>query len=168
MTLVLDDENSLQSSLGFDPYEQVLALAKKVLKDEGFYEDVWLSLSLVDEDEIKAINKEARGIDKVTDVLSFPMISYSNGTGREHADKMSMDVDPESGELIFGDIVLCVPKVLYQADEYGHSIKREFSFLIVHSLLHLCGYDHIDEDERMVMEDKQEKILEELGITRKE
>ena len=75
-------------------------------------------------------------------------------------------ISPESGEIILGDIVLCKEKVLAQAEEYGHSVRREYSFLIAHSMLHLMGYDHIDDNERQIMEKKQEEILESVNITR--
>ena len=74
--------------------------------------------------------------------------------------------DPDSGELLLGDIVICYDRVIAQAEEYGHSVKREFSFLIVHSLLHLFGYDHIDDNDRIIMENTQRDILDILNITR--
>ena len=81
-------------------------------------------------------------------------------------DAQADSFDPESGELLLGDIILSVDKILGQAENYGHSTKREFAFLVAHSMLHLCGYDHINKEEAEVMEEKQEKILSALGITR--
>ena len=76
--------------------------------------------------------------------------------------------EPESGELLLGDIIISAPKVIEQAEKYGHSIRREFAFLIAHSMLHLCGYDHMEENEARIMEQKQEQVLEKLGITRED
>ena len=109
-----------------------------------------VSVSVVDEDEIKALNREFRGIDKITDVLSFPI----------------GDENPETGEEVLGDIVLCAGKIIAQAKEYGHTRKRELAFLTCHSMLHLLGYDHIEEDERQEMEELQRKILDKIGYTR--
>ena len=109
-----------------------------------------VSVSIVDEDEIKAYNDEFRGINKVTDVLSFPI----------------GDVNPETGEEVLGDIVLCAQRVIDQAQEYGHTRKRELAFLTCHSMLHLLGYDHMEEEERLEMEDLQKKILDKLGYKR--
>lgn len=115
-----------------------------------FKKEAEVSVSVVDENEIKALNKEFRNINKVTDVLSFPI----------------GDKNPETGEIVLGDIVLCAQKVIDQAREYGHTRKRELAFLTCHSMLHLLGYDHIEEDERLEMEELQKKILETLGYMR--
>ena len=102
------------------------------------------------------MNLEHRGIDRATDVLSFPMLEFDHPGDFSIIDEETADVfDPESGELMLGDIVISVDKVLEQAQEYGHSPKREYAFLIAHSMLHLCGYDHMDDEERKVMEEKQ-------------
>ena len=115
------------------------------------------------------MNREHRGIDRPTDVLSFPNVDYetpADFSGIE--DSIEDYFDPESGELCLGDIVISVDKVLEQAKEYGHSPKREYAFLIAHSMLHLLGYDHMEPEEAAVMEHKQEEILNRLGITRNE
>lgn len=125
-----------------------------------------VNVTIVDNEKIHSINKEFRGIDKETDVLSFPMIDYT-GPGdfsgfEDYDDYFNLD----TGELILGDIVISYDKVLYQAEEFNHSIKRELAFLVAHSILHLFGYDHMEEDERVEMERKQNDILVNLGITR--
>ncbi|MBQ0146698.1 MAG: rRNA maturation RNase YbeY [Lachnospiraceae bacterium] len=109
-----------------------------------------VSVTVVDEQEIKALNNEFRGINKVTDVLSFPI----------------GDRNPETGETVLGDIVLCAEKIISQAQEYGHTRKRELAFLTCHSMLHLLGYDHIEDEERQEMEELQRRILDKIGYTR--
>lgn len=129
--------------------------------------EVELSVILTDNKEIKSINKEFRNIDKPTDVLSFPMVNYDSPSDfsklEDNADEY---FNPETGELLLGDIVVSLEKVIQQSLDYGHSQERELGFLIAHSMLHLFGYDHIDDDERVVMEKKQEEILESLGYHR--
>ena len=115
-----------------------------------FKKQAEVSVSIVDAKEIQKLNREFRGINKVTDVLSFPM----------------EDVNPETKEVVLGDIVLCADKIISQAREYGHTRKRELAFLTCHSMLHLLGYDHMTDEEREEMENLQRKILERLGYTR--
>ena len=109
-----------------------------------------VSVSVVDGEQIKELNRDFRNIDRVTDVLSFPI----------------GDKNPETGEIVLGDIVLCAEKVISQAQEFGHTRKRELAFLTCHSMLHLLGYDHIEDDDRIEMENLQRKILEKIGYTR--
>ena len=111
-----------------------------------------LGVIFVNLEEIQRINKEYRGIDKVTDVISFAL--------EDRKDNINMDMH------ILGDIYICIPKMIEQANSYGHSIKRELSFLTVHGLLHLLGYDHMEEEERIDMEAKQEAILSRLELYR--
>ncbi|GAB6169646.1 rRNA maturation RNase YbeY [Clostridium carnis] len=127
-----------------------------------------ISLLFVDNDEIKEINKETRGIDKETDVLSFPMLDFEEGKvfkdtylGYEF-DETYMDGD----ELVLGDMVLSLEKALEQSKEYNHSYEREVSYLVVHSILHLLGYDHMEEDEKKIMRKREEEILNKLDIRR--
>ena len=116
---------------------------------------------------IHAINKEFREIDRPTDVLSFPMLSYENaGDFSKLEDDYDDNFNPDTGEIMLGDIVISVDKVLEQAESYGHTTKREYAFLIVHSMLHLFGYDHMTPEEAAVMEAKQKQILDEMNITR--
>lgn len=117
--------------------------------------------------DIRIMNKENRNIDSATDVLSFPMIEFEQPCDYSCLNENDYSqFDPESGMLMLGDIVIAYDRVISQAREYGHSVKRELSFLIVHSILHLFGYDHITDEERTTMEDKQRMILDSLGITR--
>jgi probable rRNA maturation factor len=126
-----------------------------------------VNLTLVDNDTIHAINREHRQIDRPTDVLSFPMIAYDKPADFSHVeDCVEENFNPETGELLLGDIVISVEKVKEQALEYGHSEKREYAFLILHSMLHLFGYDHETEEERLEMEQRQKQILAGLGIQR--
>ena len=115
-----------------------------------FKKEAEVSVSVVDGEQIKELNRDFRNIDRVTDVLSFPI----------------GDKNPETGEIVLGDIVLCAEKVISQAQEFGHTRKRELAFLTCHSMLHLLGYDHIEEDDRIEMENLQRKILEKIGYKR--
>lgn len=142
------------------PPEDIEALIERctraALEEEGITEDAQVSVTLVDNDTIRELNNEHRGIDRATDVLSFPL-----------GDDDSFDTDPETGAILLGDIVISLERAEEQAKEYGHSFYREVAFLITHSLFHLLGYDHVNgEDEEKLMFGKQEKVLEKLGITR--
>ena len=123
--------------------------------------DCDIAVTFTDNEGIREINNNYRGIDSETDVLSFPMLEYE----KPGAIFASPD-DFEDGKLVLGDIVVSVPKAQAQAQEYGHSEEREFAFLAAHSTLHLLGYDHMTEAEETVMFDKQEKALAAIGLTR--
>lgn len=147
------------------------ALAEKVvgfaLEHEAFPYEAEVNLTLTDNPGIHTINKEYRNIDRPTDVLSFPMLSYATpGDFSFLEEENDDDFNPDTGEAILGDIIISVDKVKEQAESFGHSEEREFAFLIVHSMLHLFGYDHMEPDEAAVMEAKQRQILEEMNITR--
>ncbi len=160
-------ENETEISFGFDIEKVAQAVMEEALRLENCPYEAQVNLLVTDDQGICGFNRQFRQIDAPTDVLSFPMISF----GREAdfsvvEDAQADSFDPESGELLLGDIILSVDKILGQAENYGHSTKREFAFLVAHSMLHLCGYDHINKEEAEVMEEKQEKILSALGITR--
>ena len=125
-----------------------------------------INIVLTNNEEIHEVNKEYRQIDRPTDVLSFPMISYE--TPGDFSDVSEDDTlfHPETGELLLGDIMISVDKLYSQAQEYGHSIERELGFLVAHSMLHLFGYDHMEEEERMVMEEKQKEIMNVVELYR--
>lgn len=126
-----------------------------------------VNVIITDNEEIHQINKEYRGIDRPTDVLSFPMVEYKIPGDFSRAEEENSDIfNPETGELILGDIMISVERVKEQAMEYGHSELRELAFLIAHSMLHLFGYDHIEEGERRLMEDAQQEIMNGLNISR--
>ena len=125
-----------------------------------------VNLMLVGNEEIHRINLEQRGIDRPTDVLSFPMIEYENPGCFDGREEDPAAFHPDTGELMLGDIVISLDKAKEQAKAYGHSLEREYAFLIAHSMLHLFGYDHMEDEERAVMEEKQEEILQFVHYTR--
>lgn len=134
---------------------------------QGFVKtDVCLAVefSFVDEEEIRRLNRELRGLDKVTDVLSFPALDGIKGKeirGEEHP----FEID-EEGNLLLGSIAVCCQRAKEQAEEYGHSYERELHYLLVHGIMHCLGYDHITDGERAEMREKEELILGKLGIPR--
>ncbi len=138
---------------------------QEALSYEGVQVPVELSVSIVDNDQIQMINLEQRQMDKPTDVLSFPMIEFEGYDTVSEA-IMAEPINPESGEVYLGDIVVSWDKVVEQSESYGHNQERELSFLIVHSMLHLLGYDHMVPDEEQVMLEKQKAIMGILGIER--
>ena len=142
--------------------ETVRACVEYALKFEECDFDAEVSLTFVDDEEIRSINKEMRDINKATDVLSFPMLEFD-----ENGDIIDCEYDMDGEYLLLGDIVISVERARKQAEEYGHSFKREIAFLTVHSMLHLLGYDHVNSsEEEAVMFKKQEEILSGLGIVR--
>ena len=161
-------ENETGAVFDFDPEEVATLVAKEVLRSEGCDREVEISLTITNDEGIQELNREFREIDRPTDVLSFPNVSYEE-PGDFSVMEGVQEVDllnPDTGNIMFGDIVVNEDRVRSQAEEYGHSTKREFAFLIAHSMLHLCGYDHMEEDEAKVMEQKQSDVLNTLGITR--
>ncbi|MBL4933005.1 rRNA maturation RNase YbeY [Clostridium paridis] len=138
------------------------------LKEEEVDEKVQISIVFVDNKEIREINNETRGIDKETDVLSFPMLDYEDGkVFKEQYKNFSFDETYYDGEeLVLGDVVLSLEKSLEQSEEYNHSFKRETSYLIIHSILHLLGYDHMEDNEKGIMRKREEDILNKLNIKR--
>lgn len=165
MSLFIETEG--KAEFDFDIREIAELVVNAVLEHEKCPYETEISLLLTHNDEIHEMNLEHRGIDRATDVLSFPMLDFDHPGDFSIIDEETADVfDPESGELMLGDIVISVDKVLEQAQEYGHSPKREYAFLIAHSMLHLCGYDHMDDEERKVMEEKQREIMEKINILR--
>lgn len=126
-----------------------------------------INVILTDNNGIREINHDYRQIDAPTDVLSFPMIEYFKPADFSKLESSIEDYfNPDTGELILGDIIISVEKVVEQTEKYGHSAERELAFLTAHSMLHLFGYDHMEEVQRLVMEGKQEQILANLSITR--
>lgn len=170
MTLFIEDESlGGEGSLlaGLPLRELAEAAAEKTLEMTGCPFDCQAALLITDAQGIRGINAEQRNIDAVTDVLSFPALEISPPGCFDSIDPDCPGVaDPESGELILGDIAVCAERVREQAEAYGHSEKREFSFLIVHSMLHLIGYDHETPDGEKEMFRLQEEILNALNITR--
>lgn len=115
-----------------------------------------ISVTFVDLDEIHELNKQYRGVDKPTDVLSFPAV-----------DDLEEEI-PEVCEICLGDVVICEQKAREQAEEFGHSFERELVYLFTHSVLHLLGYDHMEEDEKKAMRAREEEIMKQIGLMRQE
>ena len=160
-------ENETEEEFPFSVEDTGKIVAETVLKRENCPYEVSVNLVLTDLEGIRELNRDARGIDRETDVLSFPNVDFEKpGEFSIPEDKRADYFDPDTGELLLGDICICADKVREQAQVYGHSQVREFAFLVAHSMFHLCGYDHMEEAEAEVMEKKQEEILEALGITR--
>ncbi len=164
MSLYMEEEGT--STLPIDTEEIAKLVTEAALEYEGCPYEAEINLLLTDEEEIREMNRMFRQIDKSTDVLSFPMLEYETPGDFSAFEQQQEAFNPESGELMLGDIVICKPKVLAQAEEYGHSVRREFAFLIAHSMLHLFGYDHVEDAQREEMEQRQQNILEELRILR--
>ena len=141
-------------------------VADQVLTQEGCPYEASVSLVLTDNEEIHRVNREFRKIDRPTDVLSFPMVPFETPGDYGILEEDDSFFDLDSGELLLGDIMISVDKLRSQSQEYGHSLKREFCFLVAHSMLHLLGYDHMTPEEAKIMEEKQEQALASLGITR--
>ena len=165
MSLFIEEEGG--TALPFDVEETARQVVEAALELENCPYEAEVNLLLTTDEEIHRMNMEFRQIDRPTDVLSFPMIEYEmpgdfSGIGEETDDLFN----PETGELLLGDIVISKDKVLFQADQYGHSPRREYAFLIAHSMLHLFGYDHMEEEERTVMEERQRRIMKKVDIPR--
>jgi probable rRNA maturation factor len=165
MTLNIEKEYELE--LGLD-YETIARqVIDQVLDEEGCPYETEVNLLLTSDEEIHRINLEYRNIDRPTDVLSFPQVEYDSPADFSWAEAHEMDCfDPDSGELTLGDIIISLDKVKEQAKQYGHGVKREYAFLIAHSMLHLLGYDHMTEEDAIQMESRQSAVLDHLGITR--
>ena len=150
MLIYLEEGQELEASL----MEKLNQAASALFEAEGVdMERAEISLTLVSLEEIRELNRDYRDVDRETDVLSFPQY--------EGVEEM-----PEEGELCLGDVVICIDKVKSQAEEFGHSFEREFVYLFVHSLLHLLGYDHMEDDEKTVMRAKEEATMKEINLLR--
>lgn len=164
MTLAFEKE--YDKDLGLDYEGLALKVANAALDSEGCPYEAEISLTLVDDDSIRDINKRFRQTDRATDVLSFPLVEYEKPGEFDFLEERDDCFNPESGELMLGDIIISLDRVQAQAEEYGHGATREYAFLIAHSMLHLMGYDHMEESEAEIMEKKQEAVLSSLGICR--
>ena len=147
------------------PYKRKITalfkVAEEVLKDD--FEDVSVSLNFVSEKEICELNKKFRGLEKVTDVLSFPNLNKKVGEKLKNFEK---ERNFDDNLLFLGDIVICKSVAERQAKEYGHSTEREVCFLALHGLLHLLGYDHIEKDDEILMQGTADEILKKCGVNR--
>ncbi len=164
MTLNLTEE--VEVPFDFDYTKVAENVISAVVEHENFPYPVEVDLTIVDDAAIMEMNQEYRSIDRSTDVLSFPMHEYPAPGDFSELDQEPDLFDPDTEEVLLGDIVLSVDHILKQAEEYGHSVLREYAFLICHSMLHLLGYDHMEEDERIQMEQLQDEILDTINIRR--
>ena len=154
MTVLINNDTSFD----IEEYEKLFNdVVLESINFENFESECEISISLVDNCNIQKLNKQFRNIDAPTDVLSFPMLNFEKDEKPEKN---------ENGEIILGDIVISIDKAINQANEYGHTLRRELAFLTAHSMLHIMGYDHIDDTEREIMFAKQESILQNLDIKR--
>lgn len=152
MRYIFDDRQD-KIDIKDELYEKIEDIVEEVLDYEGYSDDYDISISFVDNKEIHELNKQFRGVDRATDVLSFPMLS----------DEFE---DVEYEEISLGDIVVSLERALEQSIEYGHSFEREVCFLVCHSMFHLLGYDHDTEENTREMREKEEAVLTKLNITR--
>lgn len=148
---IVNDYGALEPAW-LERLEEILPL---YAEQEGLPDALVIGLTFCDDDAIRAINAEYRGIDHATDVLSFPLY--------ERDDEIELFDDELSP---FGDIVLSVPHAIAQAEEYGHSVEREVCYLVVHGLMHLAGYDHIEPEDKSEMRAEEEALLNKVGVTR--
>jgi len=159
---VLIDNRQNHIDISSDKEILVERIVKAVLDYEKWDEEVEVSISFVDNKEIQNLNREFRNIDAPTDVLSFPMLEYEEGSDNE----AYSEEDYIEAEIPLGDIVISTEKVIEQSKEYGHSQDRELAFLLVHGMLHLLGYDHMNAEDEQIMFKKQDEILDMLNIKR--
>ncbi len=129
--------------------------------------DAMMTVRIVDDESIRMLNRDMRGIDKATDVLSFPTVSYRPGTtARDNAKRLHREYDPCTGMINLGDCVINLKRAKEQAEEYGHSLERELGYLTAHSAFHLMGYDHMTESDKRVMRAMEERAMDALGLHR--
>ena len=142
-------------------YEKIIKkVIEQCFKEEGLLDSkLYISITLTNPENIRKINNEFRNIDRETDVLSFPMFE------KQELEEMIKNKDFKH-EDVLGDIVISIKRVEEQAEEYGHSFEREFSYMLVHGFYHLMGYDHIKEEDKQVMRPKEENVLNKLNIKR--
>lgn len=160
-------EHETEQTFSFDEKDLLDLVMEAVLDSENCPYEAAVNLLVTDGEGIREYNKNYRDIDSETDVLSFPNLEFETPGDFSGVEGREADCfDPDSGELVLGDIILNAARVKSQAAEYGHSERREFAFLLAHSLYHLCGYDHMVPEEAAVMEKKQETVLQQLSITR--
>lgn len=150
MQIIYDSDFELEETLLAKMEEG----ARLCIEEEGIDSAyVEISLTLVDGEEIRELNRTYRNVDKVTDVLSFPQFDDLNEL-------------PEEEEILLGDVVICRQRAEEQAEEFGHSVEREMVYLFVHSICHLLGYDHMEEEDKKEMRAKEEAVMERIQVTR--
>jgi homotetrameric cytidine deaminase/rRNA maturation RNase YbeY len=125
-------------------------------------------VQIVNDEAIHVLNRETRGVDRPTDVLSYPTINYKNGTAKDNPAKLRREYDPDLGAAFIGDIVISIDRARAQAKEYGHSLSRELGYLTAHAMLHLMGYDHMTDEDKPLMRAMEEKIMAKAGLQRED
>ncbi len=164
MTISIEEEVPVNFS--FDYKKTAEDVINFTIDHEAFPFEAEVNLLLTDDAGIHKVNLQQRQIDHPTDVLSFPMIQYGQAGDFSMLEADAGNFNPDTGEALLGDIVISTERTIQQAADFGHSERREFAFLLVHSMLHLFGYDHIHPEDAAVMEPMQRQILEEMKILR--
>ena len=158
--MTINIEYETEKKLDLD-YETIIRqVVEKAMDYEKCPYEAEVNVTLTDNAAIHEINREYREIDRATDVLSFPMFE------KDEIESIISAEDDEQIEDVLGDIMISIPRVIEQAEEYGHSVQRELAYMVVHGFYHVMGYDHMNEQEKSVMRQKEEKILSKLNITR--
>ena len=163
MTIQIDYETERQLDIDYTALAN--KVAQQILDSENCPYEASVNLVITDNEEIKRVNAEFRSINAPTDVLSFPMIPFETPADYSVVEDQDEYFDLDTDELLLGDVMISVDRVFSQAEEYGHSTEREFSFLFAHSMLHLLGYDHMEPEEAAVMEAKQAQALKAVSYT---
>lgn len=165
MSLNIEKETDIWFDFDYEKLAEEVILF--TIEHEAFPYDAEVNLTLTDNEGIREVNRTYREIDSPTDVLSFPMLSYETaGDFSSLEEDYEDNFNPDTGEIMLGDILISIEKVKEQAVSFGHSERREYAFLIVHSMLHLFGYDHMQSEEAADMEKKQNEILNAMHILR--
>lgn len=146
--------------------EDLPRIVMECVKTEGLEAPVYAQMRITDDESIREINREYRGIDRATDVLSFPAIDCTPDKTLGKTPKKLLRERDETGACFLGDIIISLPRAREQAKEYGHSLKREMAYLTAHSMFHLMGYDHMEDQDKERMRAMEEKALGNLGISR--
>lgn len=166
MILEFEDERNL---LDRDARALMQRCADAAEKTEGVAVPLSVFISIVDDEQIRVINREQRGKDMSTDVLSFPSVNYPCGkTAGSCEALLRREYDPEVRACMLGDIIISMDHVRAQAEEYGHSMQRESGYLLTHGLFHLMGYDHMTDIDKPVMREMEERALASIGLTRED
>lgn len=163
----LDWEQTVDAGAAYTSLMQLVADCCMAV--EGVATPCAIHVLLTDDETIHRINREQRGVDRATDVLSFPTINYASGqTARTARAALRRELDPDLGGAMLGDLIISLPHAEAQGREYGHGLKRELCYLLAHGIFHLCGYDHMQADEQKEMRSMEEKALELAGVSRDE
>ena len=164
MTIYIENESDIKLNI---PYRKIIEDSISLSLDfEKVPYECEISVTIVDDERIHEINKEFREIDRSTDVLSFPLNEFEKAADWQNFDEDKASFNYDTGELMLGDIILSAEHIIKQANEYGHTRKRELAFLVIHSILHLLGYDHMTKEDEEKMFSKQRQILDLGGYKR--